>query len=189
MRNWRLTLAAEALKGTVDFQPHQQNECLAFIVDRLESLLREQGYAYDVVAAVLAEQGHIPARAVKAVQQLAAWVARPEWRTILPAYARCVRITRDQNNRFTLNNELFSQSAEKELAAKLQEARSQSRSPGNVDDFFKVFNPLIPAINRFFDEVMVMVEDVPIRQNRLALLQGIVSLADGVADFSRLEGF
>ena len=78
---------------------------------------------------------------------------------------------------------------EKELAAGLLNSQTQPRKPGDVDDFFKVFIPLIPAINRFFDEVMVMVEDEKVRQNRLALLQGIAGLASGVADFSKLEGF
>lgn len=44
-------------------------------------------------------------------------------------------------------------------------------------------------INTFFDEVLVMTEDDELRTNRLALLQRIVALADGVADMSKLEGF
>jgi len=35
----------------------------------------------------------------------------------------------------------------------------------------------------------VMAEDPAVRTNRLGLLQQIAALADGVADFSRLEGF
>ena len=37
--------------------------------------------------------------------------------------------------------------------------------------------------------VLVMAEDKALRKNRLALLQAIVALADGVADFSQMEGF
>ncbi len=51
------------------------------------------------------------------------------------------------------------------------------------------FEPAIPAINRFFGSVLVMAEDERLRRNRLGLLQRIAALADGVADFSRLEGF
>jgi glycyl-tRNA synthetase beta subunit len=47
----------------------------------------------------------------------------------------------------------------------------------------------VPVINRFFDEVLVMAEDEPTRQNRLALIQRIAALAHGVADLSLLEGF
>jgi glycyl-tRNA synthetase beta subunit len=48
---------------------------------------------------------------------------------------------------------------------------------------------MIPAINVFFDTILVMDTDQQVRENRLALLQGIASLAVGKADFSKLEGF
>ncbi len=48
---------------------------------------------------------------------------------------------------------------------------------------------MIPDVNRFFDEVLVMTEDVTLRQNRLALLQRIVALGSDVADMSKLEDF
>ena len=184
-----LLFAAEALKDTVDFKDEQKAACLAFIIDRFEYHLREQGHAYDITAAVLAEQGHIPTRAVQAIQELAKWVAKKEWSTIQPAYARCVRITRDQKIQLDFIDELLNESAEKELANGVKNAQTQSRKPGDVEDFFRAFNPLIPSINRFFEEVMVMVEDEKIRRNRLAILQGIANLASGVADLSKLEGF
>ena len=46
---------------------------------------------------------------------------------------------------------------------------------------------MIPAINRFFVDVMVMAEDPAVRANRLGLLQRIAALADGTADLSLLE--
>ena len=72
--------------------------CRDFITGRLQNILLEQGYRYDVVAAVLAEQGSNPAKATHAIKELTEWVNRPDWQQILPAYARCVRITRDQTS-------------------------------------------------------------------------------------------
>ena len=46
---------------------------------------------------------------------------------------------------------------------------------------------MMPAIDKFFVEVMVMVDDPAVRQNRLGLLQRVAALADGVADLSKLE--
>jgi glycyl-tRNA synthetase beta subunit len=51
------------------------------------------------------------------------------------------------------------------------------------------FLPMIPAVNRFFDDVLVMTEEASTRENRLGLLQRISALAEGVADMSKLEGF
>jgi len=182
-----LEAAAQGLP--VPMSQEALNECLEFIIGRLQSELLEQGYRYDVVAAVLAVQGHNPAGAARAVRELSEWVARPDWNSILPAYARCVRITRDQPERYPLEAERLVEPAEKHLLSALLQAEVTQRRPGSVQDFFKVFLPMIPVINRFFDEVLVMAEDPALRKNRLALLQRIVALADGVADFSKLEGF
>ena len=58
-----------------------------------------------------------------------------------------------------------------------------------MDDFLNAFLPIIPAINLFFDKVLVMVEEPEVRRNRLGLLQRIAALSEGVADLSKLEGF
>ncbi len=58
-----------------------------------------------------------------------------------------------------------------------------------MDDLLNAFLPMIPAVNRFFDEVLVMAEDEQVRSNRLGLLQRIANLTKGVVDLSYLEGF
>lgn len=184
----------EAIAITAEFlpiacPPEAREACLTFIVERLRNVLLDNGYRYDIVEAVLRAQGHIPARAAKAVTQLAAWVERDDWHEILPAYARCVRITREFSQRFPLHPEKLTLPAEKALLEALESAERTPRSPGSADDMLNAFLPMIPAINRFFDDVLVMSEDPDERQNRLGLLQRIVALADGVADFSALEGF
>jgi glycyl-tRNA synthetase len=59
----------------------------------------------------------------------------------------------------------------------------------SIDVFMAAFLPMVPVINQFFDEVLVMDEDQALRENRLGLLQRISALADGVVDLSNLEGF
>ena len=48
---------------------------------------------------------------------------------------------------------------------------------------------MMPAVNSFFDEVLVMAEDEKLRATRLGMLQRIAALAAGAADLSPLEGF
>ncbi|MFN3309201.1 MAG: glycine--tRNA ligase subunit beta [Anaerolineales bacterium] len=163
--------------------------CQAFIGERLRNFLLEQGYRYDVIEAALAVHGDNPAAAERVIQELSRWVARADWHTILPAYARCVRITREFKERFPLDEASLQEAGERALYDALRQAENVPRQPASVDDFLNAFLPLIPPINRFFDEVLVMCEDQSLRQNRLALLQRIVSLAEGVADLSHLEGF
>ncbi len=162
-------------------------EVLGFITGRLRGQLLEAGYRYDVVDAVLTEQAYNPYRAHLAVRQLSAWVQRPDWPPILAAYARCVRITRDQAVTHGLQSERLVDPAEVALYEAYRAA--SGRSIESVDDFFAAIVPMIPAISRFFDEVLVMAVDPALKQNRLALLQAIARLARGLADFSKLDSF
>lgn len=160
-------------------------DLLAFTSGRLRGQLLEQGFKYDVVEAVLAEQAHNPAKALAAIKQLTKWTQREDWPQTLAAYARCVRITRDQKEQFAVKGELLSEPAEKEL-----EAATKSVKPvSSVDKFFNQLLPLIPTINQFFEAVLVMAEDPAVRANRLGLLQRIANMAKGLADLSKLEGF
>lgn len=163
-------------------------QVLEFIAGRLNVLLKES-YRYDVVDAVLAAQSDNPAGAARAVKQLQAWVERKDWSVTLDAFARCVRIVRDQKEAFSVRSESFVEEAERGLYASLLEAEKKARVAGSVDDLFNAFVPMIASINTFFDKVLVMAEDEKVRQNRLGLLQRIAALAKGVADLSKLEGF
>ncbi|MGA2489464.1 MAG: glycine--tRNA ligase subunit beta, partial [Anaerolineales bacterium] len=183
-----------ALKSAAKIEPipvsrEIQAQVLGFITGRLRVVLLDMGFKYDVVDAVLAAQSNNPAGAAQAVKQLTAWVARPDWGMILPGYARCVRITRDQMLRYAVDSNTFMEDAEKALFEALERAENQMRLPGSVDDFLNAFVPMLPAVNAFFDKVLVMTEEQNIRENRLGLLQRIAALADGVADMSKLEGF
>ncbi|MGD0006306.1 MAG: glycine--tRNA ligase subunit beta [Anaerolineaceae bacterium] len=183
-----LALASEVLP--VPSSPEIQKACLEFIAGRLRSFLVEQeNYRYDVVDAVLAAQQHNPAGVVRSVKELAAHVTQADWPVVLPAYARCVRITRDQTQQYPVDPQLLIEPAEKELYQALLKVEETPRRPGSMEDFLTTFLPIIPAISRFFEEVLVMAEDARLRANRLGLLQRIVALPKGVADFSFLEGF
>jgi glycyl-tRNA synthetase beta chain len=58
-----------------------------------------------------------------------------------------------------------------------------------MEEFLNVVQVLSPAINTFFDKVLVMADQEHLRQNRLALVAQVAGLSQGIADFSRLEGF
>ncbi len=182
-------LQAAAAHLPLTASPQSQQAVLEFIIERLRNVLLDQGRRYDVVDAVLAAQGAYPARAARAVERLEAWTSRSDWNTILPAYARCVRITRDLQERYPVDEAGFVEPAERELFAALVKAEGMPRPAGSLDGFLEAFLPMIPAVNRFFDVVLVMADDLRLRQNRLGLLQRIAALADGIADLSRLEGF
>lgn len=207
-RRMALGLLVNLIEWDIDFKIHEALEmaalnlpihateetlqtCKSYIIERLRNMFLERGFRYDVVDAIISAQGDNPTRASQAVVALSAWVDDHDWDKILPAYSRCVRITRpvENVNSFEVKEELLEQIEERELYQALITAESSRPSPGSVGDFFQVFIPMIPKINTFFDEVLVMVEDTSIRKNRLGILYRISSLADGIADLSKLEGF
>ncbi|MEO5886691.1 MAG: DALR anticodon-binding domain-containing protein, partial [Anaerolineales bacterium] len=77
--------------------------------------------------------------------------------------------------------------AEQDLYKAIQSSVVQR--PSSVDEFLNIVLKLIPSINAFFDQVLVMAEDEKVKQNRLALVGQIAGLSEGIADFSKLEGF
>ena len=173
----------------VKMKKEDANACLAFITGRLENVLLDAGFRFDAVQAILAEQGHDPAAAASNVKQLGEWVKRKNWHEILPAFARCVRITRDLKEAYTLQPEALADASEKALYQGFADWKKDLGDSHQVDDFLSGFERVIPQVNAFFDAVLVMDEDKTVRENRLALLQGIASLANGITDFSKLEGF
>jgi glycyl-tRNA synthetase len=185
---------SDAVKKSAKTQPvpvteEVQTPVLDFITGRLSVVLKDNGFKYDVVDAVLSAQSKNPAGSARAVKQLQVWVEREDWRTILPAFARCVRITRDQKQSFSITEKTFAEKEEKELFKALEKAEKSKRADGSVDDFLNAFLPMIPAVNAFFDKVLVMADDKKLQENRLGMLQRIAALSRGVADLSRLEGF
>jgi glycyl-tRNA synthetase len=192
---WRqrfdLRIALEPLRSAlhpVAVSDEAFEACLAFVGTRQEALLLADGWPHDVVQAVLAAQRHDPARAAAAVEALAQAVREPGWPPVLQAYARCVRILRTAERPST-DPQRRTLPAEKALDSALRTAEAEPREVGSVPDLLRAFLPLVPAITTFFDDVLVMSEDPNERSSRLALVGRIVDLADGVADFSRLEGF
>jgi glycyl-tRNA synthetase len=160
-----------------------------FVAERLRVWLRDRGFRYDVVDAVLAERGDDPYSAYRTVAQLAVWVERDDWMDLLNAYGRCIRIVRDQTERFQFRPDVDPEPATEALWQAYRTARVQVKPESDVDRLLTVLRPMVPAINRFFDEVLVMHEDRTLQQSRLGLLQDIWDLSRGIVDVTRLEGF
>ncbi len=185
----RQAIAAAAAIQPLPVSDEVQKQVLEFLSGRLRVLLQEEGYRYDVVEAVLAEQAWNPAAAHRGTRELQMWVQRPDWPQILPAYARCVRILRAAAGETApaeaVNEAAFREEAEEALYKQL---RALPR-PHTVSEFLEALQHLVPAINAFFEAVLVMAEEEELRRNRLALVKEIASLSTGLADLSKLEGF
>ena len=181
-----LIRAAEQLP--IAARPGALNDCLLFIRNRLQALLLAEGFRHDIIEAVLEVQASNPKRAADAVAELQQASGLPEWDELLQAYARCARITRSEEEYELHPNELV-EPAEIALHETLLAAPQGDSEPASMDGFLETLRSLVPSINRFFEDVLVMVDDLALRKNRLALLQQVTQLAAGVVDLTQVEGF
>jgi glycyl-tRNA synthetase beta chain len=166
-----------------------------FFRERLEFYLRDVcGYAYDVVKAVLGADADdvvdVLARA-EAVKQV---LHMPEFQAIGAACKRIRNILRQAEEKGiepAKGAEPLADSAEEEKAlfAYLQQAGPKVEQQRNKKHYLPALQLLATArepVDKFFDKVMVMVEDQRVRANRLALLRTLLKEFSTIADFSEI---
>ncbi len=184
----------EGLKAAARLQPVSLPddvlaEVMDFIAKRLYVALRDEGFPHDVVEAVLAEQAWNPAQARDAVAALADAVQQPWWEDAFTAYARAKRIVRNLDQTYDLNPDAYAEPATKALHAAYEGAAAKLAQSRDMFTLIQLLRELQAPINGFFENVLVMAEDPDLRAARLALVQRIASLPDGLADLTRLRGF
>jgi len=177
-------LAAAASLLPVKATPEALAAAHAFVVERQRANLRDAGFRFDVIDAVLAEQGDDPWKARQAIEQLSELVASAEWPAILAATSRCARIVKSAP---ALSTEAGSDDDPASRA--LAQALISTPVPTDIPGLVASLSALVPAINTFFEKVMVMADDQALRAARLGLVGRVAGLSKGLLDFSRLEGF
>lgn len=160
-----------------------------FVMQRLRSWLLELGYRYDLVDATLAEHADNPYEALVTICSLSNWITRPEFAHLLTTYSRPSRIVREYTTEFPLRPEMFTETAEEELYQAVLAAQRKRATVNDVDGLMAILAPLSQPIATFFDQVFVMVDEQPVRENRLALLQRIAALPKGIVDLTKVLGY
>ena len=185
-----IALACDAFEGVPGFKPLPQ-ELLAFIEDRLRGWLREQGATVHQAEALLAAADvalpSLPAR-LTAVQ---AFESLPEAAALAAANKRIVNILKKSGGEASaaVDGALLADGAERDLwlaFGRLAPEVDRHIGAGDYAAALRTLATAKPAVDRFFDDVMVMADDPAIRANRLALLSGVAATMNRVADISRL---
>jgi glycyl-tRNA synthetase beta chain len=166
-----------------------------FFRERLEFYLRDvRGFAYDVVNAVLAVDAEDVVDALARAEAVSKVRASPDFASISVAFKRMKNILRQASEARRevapeINSSLLQEQAEKDLAAQVPAAAKRVealRANRNYEQALLEIGKLRPAVDHFFDKVMVMAEDAKLRANRLALLQTLLKEFSTIADFSEI---
>jgi len=162
-----------------------------FMQDRLRQTLRDSGAAPNEVEAVLADA---PARIDLVAPRLAAvqaFATLPEAAALAAANKRIVNILRKNGDDAApaVDRGRLAEGAEHDLFMAFQKLAPQVEADYAGGDFTAALRALAtakPAVDRYFDDVLVMVDDPAVRANRLALLRSVAATMNRVADISRL---
>ena len=186
-------LLEEAARQQPIGEPKEVIDALwAFIMDRLRGYYHELGESPGAIAAVAAVAPPSPLDFDRRLAAVRTFVPRAECQTLAAAHKRCKNILRktDEGAPGEATVELLTEPAEKALFDALNETRPVVASALEKADYERALETLarlrIP-VDKFFDEVMVMADDVSLRRNRLALLAMLVSEFQCVADLSFLQ--
>jgi glycyl-tRNA synthetase beta chain len=166
-----------------------------FFRERLEFYLRDVlGYKYDVVNAVLVAGSDDVVDAVARAQAVAKVRASADFESVSVASKRIKNILRQASETGkraagAIEPVALQEPAERELASLIPQVAKrvdELRGKHEYEAALVEISKLRPAVDLFFDKVMVMVDDERVRANRLALLQTLLENFSTIADFSEI---
>jgi glycyl-tRNA synthetase beta chain len=171
-------------------EPNEQTYqgVLDFFRVRLQHSLIGQGHPQDAVEAVLAYHLDPLVETVAKITALEAFKESEVFEPLVGTVKRVVNILKEPVDA-VVDPELFVNQAEKDLYQEVATCEQELEKVLAERDYGGVLERLSELkgpIDHFFDEVMVLDEDLSLRQNRLALLTRIANLFQQLADFSRL---
>ncbi len=190
-----LAVSAEAYRSNgakVDPDPQTVDRLYDFIADRLQAYYVDQNFGVDEIASVAAAGPTMPSDFDRRLRAVARFRQLDSAANLAAANKRIRNILRKAEAGVAENFDLklVRDPAEKNLADRLgeidlsvQECFDTARYETGLEQLASLREP----VDRFFDEVMVMVEDESLRNNRLALLNRVQRMFLRVADISLLQ--
>lgn len=147
----------------------------AFFDGRLRRLLGVTGFAHDEIEAALAVRRPSLPELVASVRAIQTVRREPAFAGLVVASRRIAEIVQDFAD-LEIREDRLADGAERELQRAVTTVRVEvdahlvARRP---EDALRAMTALLPAVDRFFADVLVMDEDLERRHDRVALLQAV----------------
>jgi len=198
----RLLAEASASFAPLNEWPRESRQAMnEFLLDRYRYVLEQRGFDLRNVRAVLQETGFAglsPADALKRLEVLPEFTVSPDFRKLAVAFKRVKNIARE----LPLDNDTVADMIEPPLANLLKEPAElallqelERRGPvidSVLESGENLRRALVeaaqfgPAVDRFFTEIFVMVDDRPLREARLRLMKRLEQQILRIADISEV---
>ncbi len=160
----------------------------SFLVQRLKFHFTTEGFRYDVADAVLDSELNDLVALESTARVVDELIGSKVMDDILTGFERCYNLSKNAKDGH-VDVTLFAHASEGKLleAAETGDAAFEKyEADGNVQAYLKALARMRPAIDTYFDDVLVMDKQDKIRHNRLALLRKVARLYKVVADFSKI---
>lgn len=184
--------SVSSFAGKLSIDKSMVSELKTFILDRLSSYYQSQDVSTDLVLAVRARQDEWLYDLDKRLLALKLFVTMPEAASLSAACKRVNNIlsTSGSEPGLAINERLIEEGAEKALyehVNKMSKSVETLYRDANYTLLLKQLASLREPVDAFFDNVMVMVDDAAVKNNRLAILAALQHVLQGVADISMLQ--
>jgi glycyl-tRNA synthetase beta chain len=169
-----------------------EKQVLTYTLERFKSWYKEKGLPAEVFLSVAALKLGNPLDIDARVSAVHRFTLLPEASSLAAANKRVSNILTKQlanSDLVPLNPSLLQEEAEKQLSDSLNSLEALIAPLLANRDYYAVLEKLAELkqpVDQFFEDVMVMAEDMELRQNRLALLDKLHKLFINVADISLL---
>lgn len=188
----KLLREAERHLGAKVTQANTVDAVYIFMIDRLKGIYADAGTSHDLFEAVAAVQPESIADFEHRVRAVADFRRLPESTALAAANKRISNILRKAERPVAgaADPELFEMDAERELHRQINQLAEKTRPMMAEADYGSTLQALAglrTAVDRFFDDVMVMADNQAVRANRLALLGSLSRQFLQVADLSLLQ--
>lgn len=167
-------------------------QLLDYLLDRFRAWFDDEGISAEVFLAVSARKPTKPVDFDNRIRAVAAFSALPQAEALAAANKRVSNILAKNEAEASseLNASLLSEAAEKQLADQVSALTSKVEplfKAGDYTQALKELAELQASVDAFFDDVMVMADDIAVRNNRIALLKQLRELFLQAADISLLS--
>lgn len=169
------------------------NEIMLFIKGRIEGLLLEKKIRYDVVNALLERNYDNLTITFKKAEELNKLAKETDFNKVITTFSRVINIIPKHEHSSgdfeDANPHLFKTQEEKELHLAVEKRKLDFLKIIENHEYtsaFKILKELMPAIDAFFEKVMVMDKDEAVKNNRITLLKHLNMMFQKIADFSKI---
>ncbi len=163
-----------------------------FLLDRVRYYFKDvRGFAYDEVNAVLAASADDLADAEQRLAAIQAVRPTADFEPLAASFKRIKNILKQAGFQFTgdVDPALLEPGPEQELHAAFHAVRGLVTGMRERNDYrgaLALIASLRPAVDKFFDKVLVNAPDENVRRNRLTLLANLLTEFSTIADFSEI---